>query len=156
MRGSYVNCLEEGGVVYWLRPSQDTNQYLMGYQQQALDFAKANGVKLSILSRKHGVMSNWQDGQFRWLFKLRLSRGRKSYTFEYGQSLAAGSEEPTMYDVLSVLTKYDPGSFDDFCSDFGYNTGSRHAERVYKAVCKEWQAVERIFGDILDELREIQ
>lgn len=127
----------------------------MDYQQQALDFAKSHGIKLSIMDAWFGTMSYWNDKQERHIFKMRLTRGRKQYTIVFGQSIAAGAKEPTMYDVLACLTKYDPGTFENFCSDFGYNTDSRSAERTYKAVCKEWQAVERLFGDILDELQEI-
>jgi hypothetical protein len=64
--------------------------------------------------------------------------------------------EPSMYSVLACLTKYDPYSFEDFCYNFGYDTDSRKAEKIYHAVVKEWEAVERLFGDILEELEEIQ
>ncbi len=29
---------------------------------------------------------------------------------------------PTAYDILACLTKYEVGTFDDFCSNFGYDT----------------------------------
>lgn len=64
--------------------------------------------------------------------------------------------EPTFYDVLTSLQKYDVNTFENFCGDFGYDTDSRTAERTYKAVKKEFKAVERLFGDILEELQEIQ
>lgn len=63
---------------------------------------------------------------------------------------------PSMYSVLTCLTKSDPGTFDDFCSEFGYDSDSISALRTYKAVCKEWQNVENLFSDVLDELQEIQ
>lgn len=60
------------------------------------------------------------------------------------------------YDVLACITKSDPGTFDDFCSEFGYDTDSRKAEQVYYAVVKEWRNVERFFTtDELTELQEI-
>lgn len=124
------------------------------YEIQAEQFAKNHGVKLHVLETSWGKYfpDDWQE---RYIFKLRLTRGRKSYTFTFGQSIAAGSQPPTMYDVLTCFTKSDPGTFEDFCDEFGYNTDSRTAERVYKAVCKEWKAVERLFGDVLEELQEI-
>lgn len=63
---------------------------------------------------------------------------------------------PTAYDVLASITKYDPDTFESFCSEFGYDEDSRTAERTYKAVVKEWNAVERLFSDCLEELQEIQ
>ncbi len=63
---------------------------------------------------------------------------------------------PSAYDVLACLTKSYPGTFEDFASDFGYDTDSRKAEAVYNAVVKEWRKVERFFTtDDLAELQEI-
>lgn len=63
---------------------------------------------------------------------------------------------PTEYSVLSCLTKYDPGSFEYFCGEFGYDSDSRSAERVYESVEKEWMNVCRIWNDSeIEELQEI-
>jgi hypothetical protein len=57
---------------------------------------------------------------------------------------------------LACLTKYDPGSFEDFCNEFGYKEDSRTAERTYNAVVKEWQNVCMFWNDDeIEELREI-
>ena len=62
---------------------------------------------------------------------------------------------PTLYDVLSCITKYDPGTFNNFCSEFGYNNDSMKDFAVYQDACKEWENVYRLFSDCLDELQEI-
>ena len=63
---------------------------------------------------------------------------------------------PSVYDVLVCLTKYDPGTFEDFCSEYGYSEDSRTAERVYFAVQKEYTQLARLFTpDEMDELAEI-
>ena len=63
---------------------------------------------------------------------------------------------PTYYDVLACLTKYDPNSFEDFCSDFGYDTDSISDKKTYKAVKNEWQDVSRVFSDSdIEAMREI-
>lgn len=65
--------------------------------------------------------------------------------------------KPTAYEVLSCLNKYEPSSFEDFCSDFGYNIDSKKAEKIYFAVQKEWANLNRLFTEEqLNELREIQ
>lgn len=65
--------------------------------------------------------------------------------------------EPCAYDVLACLTKYDPETFADFCSNYGYEEDSRTAERIYKAVCEEYKGVCSIFTEKeMHELREIQ
>lgn len=64
---------------------------------------------------------------------------------------------PNVYDVLACLEKYEVGTFEDFCSDFGYDEDSRTAERIYFAVQKEYNELSRIFTEEqIEELREIQ
>lgn len=125
------------------------------YDLQAENFAKKYNVKLSIIGDPEYRKYFAGDKDSRYVFKLRLKKNKLSYTFSFGQSIAAGAEYPKLYDVLSCLTKYDPESFENFCSEFGCDQDSRKAERTYKAVCKEWKAVNRLFNDCLDELQEI-
>lgn len=63
---------------------------------------------------------------------------------------------PTAYDVLSCLIKYDVGTFEDFCCEFGYDTDSRRAEQIYFACQKEYAQLQEIFTQQqLEELQEI-
>ena len=126
------------------------------YEISAIKFAKKHGIKLSFIGEPEYKKHFDSDKDCRYVFKCKLSRGGKSYTFNFGQSIHNGGEEPTLYDILTCLQKYDVGSFENFCDDFGYDTDSRSAERTYKAVCKEYEAVDRLFYDIIDELAEIQ
>lgn len=65
-------------------------------------------------------------------------------------------EEPTMYDILACLTKYDPETFEVFCDNFGYNIDSSRAKKTYKAVVKEWDKMCSLFSDEeLEVLNEI-
>lgn len=75
------------------------------------------------------------------------------------KELKAKKEEavPNAYDVLASMTKYDPGTFEDFCTEFGYDTDSRKAEAVYFAVQKEYSNLTRIFTyEQMEEITEIQ
>ena len=64
---------------------------------------------------------------------------------------------PNEYDVLACLEKYDVGTFEDFCSELGYDEDSRTAERIYIAVIKEYKDLTRIFTEEqMEELSEIQ
>ena len=127
----------------------------MNYEKQANEFAQKHNVKLSVINMEYRRYFH-DDKDRRYVFTLRLFAGRKQYTFTFGQSLMKQSEEPTMYDVLACLQKYDVGSFEDFCHEFGYNEDSKYAERTYKAVCKEYAAVCRLFTqEQIEELTEI-
>lgn len=125
------------------------------YTEQANVFAKKNNVKLEVIDHDFGKYFP-DDEQGRDIYTMRLKRNGKQYTFKFGQSISNAGKEPTMYDVLATITKYDEGDFEDFCGEFGYSTDSRTAERVYKAVCKEYAAVQRLFGDVMEQLQEIQ
>jgi len=74
------------------------------------------------------------------------------------KQLKAAKKEakPTAYNVLACLTKYDPGTFEEFCSDFGYSEDSRTAEQIYFAVVKEYKQLSRIFtAEQMEALQEI-
>lgn len=63
---------------------------------------------------------------------------------------------PSVYDVLACLTKYDPGTFENFCWEFGYDEDSRTAERIYFAVQKEYSQLVKLFSaEEMEELAEI-
>ncbi len=115
--------------------------------------AKAFNIKLKVKDIAYKSMQG-DSNQKRYVFKLQLLRGRKSYTFKFGQSIAKGNEEPTLYDLLSCLQKYEVGTFEDFCSEFGYDEDSRSAYKTYKAVVKEYDKVCSLFSN--DELEVLQ
>jgi hypothetical protein len=127
----------------------------MNYQQQANDFATATGTKLKINHTEHGKHFA-DDKQDRYIFNCTLTRNGKRYTFNFGQSIAAGNTPPTMYDVLTCLTKYNPETFVHFCREYGYDFDSINALKTYKAVQREFKGVNRLFNDVLEQLQEIQ
>lgn len=64
---------------------------------------------------------------------------------------------PSDYSILACLTKYDPGTFEAFCGEYGYNTDSRKAEQVYFAVQKEYQNLRGMFSEAeLEIMAKIQ
>jgi hypothetical protein len=127
------------------------------YTKLANEFAKKHNVKLIVMGKPEYKRYFSDDKDSRYVFKMKLTRNGKSYTFTFGQSIAAGAEEPTMYDILACMTKYDPEDFENFCANYGYDTDSRSAERIYKNVCKEWEAMQRLFPEpeVLEEMNEI-
>jgi hypothetical protein len=68
--------------------------------------------------------------------------------------VAGKDGRPSAYDVLACLTKSEPAdNVDDFAADFGYMKPSE-ALRVFKAVKKEWQEVQKLFTDEEIELMQ--
>jgi hypothetical protein len=129
------------------------------YVYQANAFAKKYGIKLVNHGSTFGKYF-MDDSQSRFIFDLELIRGNESYRFKFGQSISSGAEVPTMYDVLSCVTKSDPGTFEDFYSEFGYDalplSSYPKVKEIYDNVVLEWKAADIMFGDIMDELWEIQ
>lgn len=54
---------------------------------------------------------------------------------------------PTEYDILSCLETYMPDTFEDFCSEFGYDTDSISALKTYLACQKQWSNIRKIFTE---------
>ena len=117
------------------------------------------------------------------IYTITLTRGDRSYKFNFGQSInktffpdyaklqgeswlnsKAADERrknkghyPTAYDILSCLQKSNPGTFEEFCSDFGYDTDSIKANRTYAAVVDEYLKLCTLFNEEeLQLMQEIQ
>jgi hypothetical protein len=66
-------------------------------------------------------------------------------------------KEPNAYDIFACMQKYDIGTFEDFCTEFGYDTDSKKAEKIYKAVEHEYIKLCSLFSpEEMEELQEIQ
>lgn len=50
------------------------------------------------------------------------------------------------YDVLACLTKYDPGTHEEFCANSCYDPDSIRGVKTYLAVQKEYHELSRIFA----------
>jgi hypothetical protein len=86
-------------------------------------------------------------------YRKRMTQGELS---GYQRKMQKKWRKPSEYDILACITKYDPGTFNDFCSDFGYDNDSKKAEKTYFAIQEEWENVRRIFTEEqLEELQEI-
>ena len=139
------------------------------YVKAAKDFMKKHNAKISIsfIGCKR-YFSN--DNEARNVYKVRIDRNHKTMTFTFGDSLQNtwNHERPNVYDILACIEKYNPGSFEDFCNEFGYEMYAdcyefgtkegynRDAYRTYNAVKRQYARCMRVFGDCIEELREIQ
>ena len=115
------------------------------YIKQAEKFLKDTNTKFKVKYYDYAPYFS-EDKESREIYKVTLRNKNGSYTFKFGQSIADQGQEPTAYDVLASVTKYDVGSFEQFCSEFGYEEDSRMAEKTYKAVLKEWDNISRLFN----------
>ena len=125
-------------------PRDEDFPYSSDYETKALQFAERWGVELSVKHYKYDKYLA-EDTQKRHIFKFSIKTANGEYSATFGQSLADGEKTPTTYDILSALTKSDPGTYKDFCAEFGY-AGGEDTIKIWKSVCKEWRGVLKLFG----------
>jgi hypothetical protein len=146
------------------------------YEKQGTDFLEKHGVKMTVKLLYNGPYFD-DEKENRDIYQITLERsGKKPWSFRFGQSLNNSRQErrthegweerrkreakvkaPSAYDVLSVLEKYDPGTFSEFCAEFGYDTDSRKAEKVYFAIQEEYSNLRQMFsGAEINAMAEIQ
>jgi len=114
------------------------------------EIIKLFNVKPKDKKRENSILTNEQYAKI----KLKLWFEDKHFSLS-GLKFKIG-EKPTAYDVLSCLQKQDVGTFENFCSEFGYDEDSRKAEKIYNAVCKEWDNVKMLWSDAeIEKLQEI-
>lgn len=144
------------------------------YEKQAKDFCKATNTQIIIEFKEKklnpwnatGISSTWYHN----LYKVTIKRNGKQFSFTFTDSAShtQNGEKPTEYDILACLQKYEVGTFEDFCFEFGYEMYADYPEeatkegynketyKTYKAVVKEYNNVVKLFEDCLGELAEIQ
>lgn len=132
------------------------------YAENAKEFLDKVGAKITIRFKECGKHFE-DDAQDRNRYYVTITRNGKRFKYIFGDSLynTFHGIKPTEYDVTACLEKYDVGSFGEFCNEFGYEQfddyGRENAKvkRIYKAVCREAEKVNELFGDVIDEFAEV-
>lgn len=132
---------------------------MKNYKQQAQDFLTRHNAKMDAKLLGHYQYFP-KDEEARDVWEITLSReGKRPYVFKFGQSIAQSGNRkkvpPTPYDVLSCLQKYEIGSFEDFCNEFGYSADSITARDTYIGIVAEYKNVLRMFGDCMHKIQDI-
>ena len=98
----------------------------------------------------------WNKTARHWQFKIeRIGFGPSTeFIGEYSQG-SAHKNPPKFRDVLDCLALHARStdqSFEDWCSDFGYDTDSRNAQKTYEACAETRTKLMTLLGR--DALRE--
>jgi len=95
-------------------------------------------------------------------WKVTLKRPGHRMTLVFSKGYGHKGTPPTVAGVLDCLqsdarTAEDCASFEDFCSDLGYDSDSRKAEKLYKAVQRQTDKLRRFLGaDLFTELLQTE
>lgn len=141
------------------------------YETEARDFMTRNNIEMSITFKDREVNRIWNEivKRNRYSVYIQNTDTDEAMRVIFWDSIydTEHNVTPTCYDILACLTKYDPGEYEEFCSEFGYETEIENqfgrftrnetAYKIWRACCDEWEKVKRVFGEgeILEELREI-
>jgi len=135
------------------------------YTEQAEQFLAKHGLTFRAVYLDCKVNPLWEVGDAalslvpRDVYRCTIAgkgRGRVSFLFWQSINGTEQSETPTAYDLLACIQKYDVGTLDDFCSEFGYDVDSIKTGRIYRAIRGEWRKVMRFFtNEELEDLQEI-
>lgn len=135
---------------------------MKNYQKEAIEITESMGIEFTARLIDNDFYFDG-DKETRNIYQVIFTKHgkglpRPKLSLRFGQSIVNTEKRisPTRYDVLACITKYDPGTFADFCSEFGYDQDSRSAKKTYKAVRKEWEKVSSFFTESeLEQIREI-
>lgn len=140
------------------------------YNEAAAEFLHYTQAKISKEFKKIGKHFEG-DKNDRPIYLITISKGERKYSFNFGESINHLQENkqkikvwggaffkkhldellaknpPSDYSILAALEKHDVGSFENFCSEFGYEQDSRKAEKIYNSVKNEFKSLQIIFTD---------
>lgn len=93
----------------------------------------------------------WNDSAFHW--KVVLKRGRKKMQLYWsaGSGVPDAPKAPEILDNLaSDASSFENArNFEDWAGEYGYDTDSRKAEKIYRTVGEQAKKLKELLGDEL-------
>ena len=92
---------------------------------------------------------------FKW--DVGIHYGRNVMEIPYYMGLGLAGIEPSLEDVMTSLSLDSLStnmSFDDFCSEFGYDNDSIKALKLYEQCKEDDVRLRKLFGEDYDEIME--
>ena len=130
------------------------------YEMQALEFLKKAETKMTIsrIGEVRGFPGG-HDDMWHYKYQVTFSRKGKQYRTVFYDSFEnwRTNKRLSRYSVLACVEKYDPGTLDDFISEFGYSRDDmRQVKKTYEACKKQYDRLTDLFGEeLMKDLREI-
>jgi hypothetical protein len=114
------------------------------------DFIKANHIRATVTygNNENIEGDNWKRSANPWTVVLHRNRHQMTVPFYTGSAI---TEEPDAATVLDCLASDASGfenarSFEDWAEEYGYDTDSRKAERIYKQVERQTKKLQHLLG----------
>ena len=143
--------------IYLITLKRGEREFNFDFGQSLNCSGKYKGLITQTFTQEKDKIENLKKGQcfteeeFKKVFwKHKESFGRLKGIIELNKDF----KTPSAYDVLASLTSYDPDTFKEFCSSYGYDEDSRKAEAIYKKVVEEWNNIKMLWND--EEIKKLQ
>ena len=93
-------------------------------------------------------------------YEITLYYEDRHYRLHYSQG-CAHTADPTLEDVLECLVMDSAyidraSSFEEWADEFGYDTDSRKAEKIYKACKDQYENLQYLFGEAFEDFLNIE
>jgi len=112
--------------------------------------------KVKVPARTDNLMEDMPEGTNH--FHVTIGHACEAYSFYYSQGPAhKGLPENAdiMYSLIMGISSSDE-CFEDWCSNYGYDTDSRKAFKIYQAVIEAAANMRRLFSDKkIEELQDL-
>ena len=120
----------------------------MDIQVTLAEFIATNGLRMTVRTRKANPNIDDMPRNFTCTIIGRNDKGYMKVPFSQG---SAHTKPPTIEDVLDCLASDASGvensrSFEDWAGDYGYDTGSRKAEKIYLTCMRQAAELQQLLG----------
>lgn len=110
---------------------------------------------MTVAPTDHNPHMDYRHPMDHWRCTLRHQGRRMSVVYSMGRG--HNGMEPQAKEVLESLfldaSSASARDFADFCAEFGYDTDSRRAERIYKACQSTAMRLRKLLGDDYEAVR---
>jgi len=118
------------------------------------EFITAHKITATATSTDHNPSIDDFRGDH-WRVTLHRTDPKRQMTLTFSKGYGHHGAEPTAEEVLRCLMSDANGadrSFEDWAGDYGYDTDSRKAERIYKTVVAQAKKLQQFLGaDLFNE-----
>ena len=133
------------------------------YVKQEKDFLESCNATMKITQSSCEQNKNWNDNGWHNTYRATIKTPMGTMWVKFWDSIYNTERgiEPTEYDILTCLEKYDVGTIDDFVQEFGYEVNEwadvKRIQNIYNAVKREYKSICRCFTpEQIEAMQEIQ
>lgn len=118
------------------------------------DFVSQNDFRMKCEWAPNNPNMQESENMDHWKCVIRRKGNIGSMTLVFSMGMAHRGKEPEVADVLDCLASDASGienspSFEDWCSEYGYDTDSRKAEKTFKACEHQSKRLKKLLGEDL-------